>query len=230
MEDESEVDSSASAGEATASTAVVMSEPSLVDETIDHAQPPTSGALERGPAVADRSARAHPTSSTNQTRAGFAPVNLDDTGVSDDPALSTGVQFSGEASILPPSPPPAMPHPMASWGETPLRQEPPKDGMAKKIVLASPAVRTLAGRLGIDLSSVRGSGEKGRVTREDVEKYGTGMSGRTGSTAGTGPLASQGVEVGKRAEWAETTRVPFGRTRKVMYRALGGQAEVPHFG
>ncbi len=41
----------------------------------------------------------------------------------------------------------------------------------KKAVLATPAIRKLAREMGIDLSQVSGSGPKGRITEEDVERY-----------------------------------------------------------
>ena len=41
-------------------------------------------------------------------------------------------------------------------------------------VLATPATRKLARDLGVDLSSVRATGDNGRVTRDDVQAYGGG--------------------------------------------------------
>ena len=40
-----------------------------------------------------------------------------------------------------------------------------------KPVLASPSVRRFARELGCDLKKVKGSGRKGRITQEDVQKY-----------------------------------------------------------
>jgi pyruvate dehydrogenase E2 component (dihydrolipoamide acetyltransferase) len=47
---------------------------------------------------------------------------------------------------------------------------PPSSGNGAGPVYASPSVRRLARELGVDLSSVTGSGRKGRITREDVER------------------------------------------------------------
>jgi pyruvate dehydrogenase E2 component (dihydrolipoamide acetyltransferase) len=47
---------------------------------------------------------------------------------------------------------------------------PPRDGP----VYASPSVRRAARELGVDLAGVSGSGRKGRVTREDVERIAAG--------------------------------------------------------
>jgi pyruvate dehydrogenase E2 component (dihydrolipoamide acetyltransferase) len=46
----------------------------------------------------------------------------------------------------------------------------PQAGTGEAPAYASPAVRRLARELGVDLSAIRGSGRKGRITKEDVQK------------------------------------------------------------
>ena len=46
---------------------------------------------------------------------------------------------------------------------------PAVDETSFAIAYASPGVRKLARELGVDLGSVKGSGNKGRITKEDVE-------------------------------------------------------------
>ncbi|QDU86743.1 Dihydrolipoyllysine-residue acetyltransferase component of pyruvate dehydrogenase complex [Pirellulimonas nuda] len=62
-----------------------------------------------------------------------------------------------------PAPSPQPPAPAASSGDV------PGDGHASSA--AGPAVRRLARELGVDLRRVRGSGEGGRLTEEDVRGY-----------------------------------------------------------
>lgn len=57
--------------------------------------------------------------------------------------------------------------------------------------LASPAIRQLARDKGVDLSGVKGTGERGRITREDVERAGEG-SGGSGPASLPGPPSSSG--------------------------------------
>src|SRR4051794_19609190 len=49
-------------------------------------------------------------------------------------------------------------------------QAAPSQGEVEAPPYASPSVRRLARDLGVDLSTVQGSGRKGRITKEDVEK------------------------------------------------------------
>jgi 2-oxoisovalerate dehydrogenase E2 component (dihydrolipoyl transacylase) len=95
----------------------------------------------------------------------------------------------------------------------------------RKIVKASPAVRTLAARMGVDLAEMKGSGEGGRVLKDDI------IAASTASDLG-GVAGSGGDRMGQmdRDQVPAVTRVEFGRTRKVMYRALGEMGAVPHFG
>lgn len=142
---------------------------------------------------------------------------------------SSGAQFSGEAAMLPSAPPPlpssnegSGPH---SSGSVPERQQRQSWTELKKIVKASPAVRTLAARMDVDLGEVRGTGDGGRVTADDVRSHNGHLD----------PVNSTGGETGvvnrtSRDEVAKSTRVDFGRTRKVMYRAMGDMGQVPHFG
>lgn len=99
----------------------------------------------------------------------------------------------------------------------------------RRIVKASPAVRTLAARMDVDLAQVRGTGEGGRVTGDDVRAHSAGPSSSQVPSTGVGDrTTSRGQEA--REAVAKTTRVDFGRTRKVMYRAMGDMGQVPHFG
>jgi 2-oxoisovalerate dehydrogenase E2 component (dihydrolipoyl transacylase) len=138
---------------------------------------------------------------------------------------SGGAQFSGEAAMLPSPPPASIPsHSSAPQVAREERREKQPWSELRKIVKASPAVRTLAARMGIELVDVKGSGEGGRVLRDDLTSHSAPASHSWGSR--------NEVEMGGRDRGAipEVTRVEFGRTRKVMYRAMGDMGHVPHFG
>lgn len=122
----------------------------------------------------------------------------------------------------------ASPHgPGASAAQDapPVRPGPaPADGHARRVrvLRSSPLARTLAGRHGLDLADIEGSGPGGRVVRADVEAA----------------IASQEVEIragarpATRSEWAEPTEAeerPLNNLRRVTARRLSESAAVPHF-
>ncbi len=54
--------------------------------------------------------------------------------------------------------------------ESPVHPASPQAGASDAPAYASPAVRRLARELGVDLTTVTGSGRKGRITKEDLQK------------------------------------------------------------
>ncbi|WVQ72270.1 hypothetical protein IAR50_001819 [Cryptococcus sp. DSM 104548] len=174
----------------------------------------------------ERASEPHPSSSSSPSPEASRPPrkhSLDDT-----PALSSHehlfkdqdaamdasgpAQLSGEASILPSAPRPAA----SPTQDRPIPDRQARSEETKKIVKASPAVRTLAAKVEVELDGVKATGEGGRVTREDVQAAVVSAASQVGGTM--------------QVDEGETTRVEFGRTRKVMWKALGEQAKVPHFG
>lgn len=62
---------------------------------------------------------------------------------------------------------------------------------------ASPSIRKFARELGVDLTRVAGSGQKGRITQEDVQNFVKGiMAGSTAVAAVAAPVAKNGSGVG----------------------------------
>ena len=68
--------------------------------------------------------------------------------------------------------PPAAAAPAAApaAGNAPAAASASRNEPSSKDMLASPAIRDRARQLGVDLSTVKGSGEMGRLTMEDVER------------------------------------------------------------
>ncbi|MFQ5816075.1 MAG: dihydrolipoamide acetyltransferase family protein [Candidatus Hydrothermarchaeaceae archaeon] len=68
-------------------------------------------------------------------------------------------------------PPEKPPSKVAVVGEL---EEAPEEEEERPEILATPAVRKLAQEIKVDLSKVKGTGKKGRITKEDVEKAAAG--------------------------------------------------------
>ncbi|EIW68089.1 hypothetical protein TREMEDRAFT_45044 [Tremella mesenterica DSM 1558] len=144
-----------------------------------------------------------------------------------------GARFSGEAAILPSVPPAPKPHPLNPEYQAITRDAP--SGKVGRKVLASPAVRTLASKMGLDISSVIGTGEGGRVTKDDLEHASTQRAefsfSSSPQTTSAGIISSRNFHAEKKIDTRpETIRVEMGRTRKTMFRIMSQQASIPHFG
>jgi pyruvate dehydrogenase E2 component (dihydrolipoamide acetyltransferase) len=91
-----------------------------------------------------------------------------------------------------PAPPPQPASPQAGTGEAPA--------------YASPAVRRLARELGVDLSTVTGSGRKGRITKEDVQQ--------AKDAPAAAPAAAPGVAGLDLAPWPKVNFEKFGEVER----------------
>ena len=78
----------------------------------------------------------------------------------------------------PVEPPPAAPAPAQTLPQTPT---PARAANKAASVHAGPSVRRFARELGVDLAQVTGSGQKGRILREDVMAFAKGVLSRGGA-------------------------------------------------
>lgn len=104
-----------------------------------------------------------------------------------------------------------------------------------KDVLATPSVRKFAREQGVDIAQVNGSGNNGKVTKEDVEAFKNGggqtsapaaqASAKTEEKAAAAPAASASVA----DQRVEEDRVPFKGIRKAISNAMVKSAyTAPH--
>ncbi|MGH2864486.1 MAG: 2-oxo acid dehydrogenase subunit E2 [Solirubrobacteraceae bacterium] len=91
-------------------------------------------------------------------------------------------------------------------------------------VYAGPAVRRRARERGIDLRSVRGSGRRGRITLEDLERPGAPTVGGGPELSGLAPWPSVDF-----ASYGEIERVPLSRIQKLSGANLARNwVRIPH--
>jgi pyruvate dehydrogenase E2 component (dihydrolipoamide acetyltransferase) len=93
---------------------------------------------------------------------------------------------------------------------------------------ASPSVRQLARELGVDLGRVKGTGQKGRVTQEDVKAYVKGvMAAGPGAAAGGGALPR--VPLVDFAQFGAVEIKPLSRVQKISGpRLTASWLNLPH--
>jgi pyruvate dehydrogenase E2 component (dihydrolipoamide acetyltransferase) len=111
---------------------------------------------------------------------------------------------------------------------------PRADGEAKDFsgVHASPSVRRLARELGIDLTGIKGSGEKGRITKDDVKAH---LSRGDGAPAAAAPAAGAGIPEIPPVDFSkfgEIETVALSRIKKIsgphLHRAWLNVPQVTH--
>jgi len=123
------------------------------------------------------------------------------------------LEVSAEAGS-PTGGPTERPAPNGPTGPTPPASSPA--GRRGGDVLAVPAVRRLARELGVEISSVRGTGPDGRVTEQDVRAA-------AGQLPGAAPAPVPG------APRAEGERIPFrGRRRMAARKMTRSKSTIPH--
>ncbi|MBO2943012.1 2-oxo acid dehydrogenase subunit E2 [Paenibacillus sp. F411] len=103
-----------------------------------------------------------------------------------------------------------------------------------KDVLATPSVRKFAREQGVDLSQVSGSGNNGKITREDVEAFKNGGGQAPAQKAEAAPVeeaaeAAVPAAAAPSDARAEEERVPFKGIRKAISNAMVKSAyTAPH--
>ena len=127
-----------------------------IDEDESAAQPKAASTAQQ-PAAAERNASPPP-------EAAGRPV---------EPAKTGAVKAIEQTAATPP-PPPATRGSLAPTRTVPpgrpvSRSEPPKP--AQKLPYAGPAVRHFARELGVDLNQIEGSAARGRITKDDVQRF-----------------------------------------------------------
>jgi pyruvate dehydrogenase E2 component (dihydrolipoamide acetyltransferase) len=113
---------------------------------------------------------------------------------------------------------------------TDLPPRPPKPGSGPALpdfsgVFAGPAVRRLARELGLDLNLIKGTGEKGRITREDLKA--ALAKGAAAPAGGGGALPS--VPQVDFAKFGPIETVPLSRIKKISGPRLHASwVNIPH--
>jgi pyruvate dehydrogenase E2 component (dihydrolipoamide acetyltransferase) len=96
-------------------------------------------------------------------------------------------------------------------------------------VFAGPAARRLARELGLDLNRIEGTGEKGRITREDVKAALVAEAGGAGVAVGAGGGALPAIPAVDFAKFGPIETVPLSRIKRISGPRLHASwVNVPH--
>jgi pyruvate dehydrogenase E2 component (dihydrolipoamide acetyltransferase) len=154
---------------------------------------------------------------------GVLIARIDAAGADAAPAPSPPASANAEAPA--PAAPPATP---SSAPASPPPSPPPTSaGPAKPDfsgVFAGPAVRRLARELDVDLNSIKGTGEKGRLTKEDIK---AALARSSAPVAGGGALPA--IPVVDFAKFGPIETVPLSRIKRISGPRLHASwVNVPH--
>jgi pyruvate dehydrogenase E2 component (dihydrolipoamide acetyltransferase) len=154
---------------------------------------------------------------------GVLIARIDAAGADAAPAPSPPASAKAEAPA--PTAPPATP---SSAPASPPPSPPPTSaGPAKPDfsgVFAGPAVRRLARELDVDLNSIKGTGEKGRITKEDIK---AALARSSAPVAGGGALPA--IPVVDFAKFGPVETVPLSRIKRISGPRLHASwVNVPH--
>jgi pyruvate dehydrogenase E2 component (dihydrolipoamide acetyltransferase) len=115
------------------------------------------------------------------------------------------------AAAAPVASPPVAAKPVAAPAAATTVQPAAPGGKAH----ASPAIRRFARELGVDIAQVRGGGEKGRVTKEDVQNYVKAVVAQPRGAAGGGGLQVLAMPEVDFARFGPIETRPLSRIQKI---------------
>jgi len=110
---------------------------------------------------------------------------------------------------------PVAEKPAAKSAEKPAITESPQSVAPSGKAHASPAIRRFARELGVDVAQVIGSGEKGRVTKDDVQGFVKAALGKPHGAAGSGGLQVLAMPVVDFAKFGAIETRPLSRIKKL---------------
>ena len=155
--------------------------------------------------------------------------------VSEGSVVLTLESAEASAPVEPPSPDGHQESDVAPIEAPAETSAPPVPSMAAapdfSSVHASPSVRRLARELEVDLTKIAGSGEKGRITKDDLKAHLAGPAAAPAATA-TGGAGIPEVPLPDFTQFGEVEEVPLGRIKKIsgphLHRAWLNVPAVTH--
>ena len=155
-------------------------------------------------------------------------------------AASSPAAAPAPAPLLAPAPAPAAPAPAAppaapaagAGSAGPGAAMPPINEAGFALAHASPSVRLFARELGVDLTRVRGTGQKGRITQDDVKGYVKDLLAGRAAAAAVGAAAGGAlprIVIPDFAQFGTVEVKPLGRIKRISGPRLhAAWVNLPH--
>ena len=139
------------------------------------------------------------------------------------------IEEGGQAAAAPapeaaPAPAPAAPAPAAVAPAPAPAAPPPAPIPAGGKVLAAPATRRLAREVGVDISTIAGSGPAGRVTSDDVRAAQGAAAAPAAAAPAAAPRAPRPAPVAPAAAEAVDERIPVRGLRRRIWDSMSQSA------
>jgi pyruvate dehydrogenase E2 component (dihydrolipoamide acetyltransferase) len=144
------------------------------------------------------------------------------------PAAAKPAPQAAPPSVAAPAPAASAAKPAVTGSEDSLRVPTGEEGMAR--AHASPSVRKFARELGADLGRIKGSGQKGRITEEDVKAYvKSALAGAAAPATAEGAMAWPTVALPDFALFGPIEVRPLSRVQRISGRRLHASwVNLPH--
>ena len=132
------------------------------------------------------------------------------------------------AVVVPAQPPPSPPLTGGGYAPSPVKGR-AGEGFATGKSHASPSVRSFARELGVDLTLVKGTAPKGRISKDDVQNFVKSALSQPRGAAGTGGVQVMAMPVIDFAKFGAIDTQPLSRIKKISGANLHRNwVSIPH--
>ena len=128
----------------------------------------------------------------DKVKQGSIVIKLETSGGAPVDAPAKAEPVAESAPVVAPTPAPAKVAPTTAPTSSPVPHHPQAGKVSKGAIYTSPSIRRIAREFGVDLTLVKGTGNKDRILKEDVQSYVKYELSRPKANAGSSVAAGEG--------------------------------------